>query len=595
MNSISTNEPKSLTETTVPLPDLTDPQAFDAWRRSCESNLGMSRANIAELLLQVGTHLGDLRAAQLLISPDPMRSRTLAARALLNENKCVHLMAKAHLATLDVLKAYSGTTSPEVAVQIPILILTKLFDELEGVPRSGFSLEVKVRIHTTLADALMLKRDFNKAQYHAAETYTLGTALGIESLASLSLYQQSCVEYQAGNLESSLQLLTQTIEHEGTGSILSNRSELLRALSLLALGDDNAVEQMLNYTKYTREEILRADALCIKFLTLRYDWFQDNDFFKQAPNGLAQQVLCWKYILLAQKTNPENFEERNEYFNKAQSYLHDVKQTALGWGRIHQRTLSAFISLSAHEAGIALQKSPSFSEIKILPLSHKIFSLSVKLESLHLFPVSAVRDILETMNLLAESIQSVTPHVLTQIVQRMQLLTPSALVLISRFFTTSDALKNFADECLLNLKTSTVHVYGKKGLRPMHAENLILESFGRNPKDSRRLRGGGQIEGYKNVLYREYHNRKTWFKAICSARIAFTLLCCAEFSGDEATKRHLYRSVKDMQNRFGFIIHNERSVFFSELQKIEKTLGALILGKMKIKDAAFFLFEEEIL
>ena len=91
--------------TMLPIPDLYDPAAFEAWRWNCLEEQKIARDIVTNCLLNLNTMIARVRAAMLLTTVAPQRSRELAESVIRESQDVEYFMARVTLAQLDCVEA----------------------------------------------------------------------------------------------------------------------------------------------------------------------------------------------------------------------------------------------------------------------------------------------------------------------------------------------------------------------------------------------------------------------------------------------------------------------------------------------------------
>ncbi len=216
-----------ITTSTMPLelPDLNDPRAFDLWRVATLRRSSAELIQAVELLKQIDTPLGYLRAAMLLTVKDSEQSQVLASRALMTNDQTIHLIAKAQLANLHARKAWSGSDKPQFDAQATPLVLEEILREMKtSRQRSPLSIEGELRVHLMLADAYTLNQDFSRTRTNAAEAIILAQAVGMESYVLVANCQLANATYYEGDAATAAALFKRVSDDPATDPILSEHA-----------------------------------------------------------------------------------------------------------------------------------------------------------------------------------------------------------------------------------------------------------------------------------------------------------------------------------------------------------------------------------
>jgi hypothetical protein len=573
------------------LPILDDSKQFEEWRRYHLEILNTPRSELVKLLLDQATPLSQLRASMLLTTTDSVQSRELAALALQQATGTSFHMARAQLAILDTIDAWTGSENPKFKVEPALIVLENILQEVIGLKdRGSFTLEIIVRVHHMLADGYMLTQNFEAVRSHAAEAIVMSKAIGFGQLTAASHYQLATIAYTQGEVNNADSLFNQIIQDPSASNLLHGKATCYQALVFAALGDDDGVEENLlricNESSHSNYWL----SIAIRYQTLRFDWeFNDNKYKLKVPNTTRILVEFYQFISEAQKKNPDRYSEIQDLYSQADAILHTLIQTSLGWRQIDQRILSAFVSLRLKERSIAQYRLPSLEEIRKLPPASRLFGLCVSIEVLERnLPITSN----ELWQFLQETLRELTKfdtRILNQVTKKLQLMTPLALALVARLPGAPNIVSNLGNKSILNLKTRPISIFDQQGIRPTQAIQYILEAFDHETDFLGRL-GGGQLESLKACLFRDYYHRQCWFQPVTSAQIAYSIMCCSEVARDSVSKRQLVRSVIDLKNRFGLVPQPHKKEFYPNLEQISMTLDLLISGDLTTHPAAKLLF-----
>lgn len=575
------------------IPDLSDPSAFDGWRKRWLVNGGASREQLVALLETQGDTLARLRASSLLTTTDSTRAQQLASTALVGDDPIHYLMGKTQLTIIAALAAWKAE-NPRFAVEPAAEVLEGILTEIRGMQRKSLLvLELMVRIHGILADSYTLLQDFSRAKRHAAEVTVLAEPIGLHSFSASATYQLANIAYYQGDVLGAEGLFRQAAENPNSSLIVSERAHGSRALALSDLGDEDGVEQVLNaiHLELDAPEYWQAESL--RFLTLRHPWAHDSQvYIKHTPHTSSALVMCFRHIVEADALSPDQTTEIRSCFSKAYAALHPLMQSSLGWRQLDQRVTAAYIAHRLGEYSIAWQRLPSLQDIQKLPLAARLRGLFVGIEVLERqLPLTAV-DLWAFATAAVQEMCNLEGRIASQQAAKFLLLNPVALAFLSRVPSCPDVFVNAGYLVTINVNARPLSVLNQQGLPPIQAVRYILEVFACKTDLFGRL-GGGQFEALKRSLYRPYFHRECWHRPVPAIQIAYAMLCCAESVGNTMLKSQLLRSVQDLKRCFGFIPRLQKVDRMPDLEQIEQTMDLLLAGGISSVSAAKLLFGQE--
>ena len=576
MGTPSDDQHPSLTRLNIlPISDLSDPRAFEEWRQECIETHHVSRQNLADRLVAVGTALAFVRAASILAVLHDQRqaAHELAARALEAAERDVYLFAKllcAHLTTLD---GYSKNPDPTLTATSVALVLAGILEDTRKIlDRSALLLEVELRTHYALAEAYILGRKYTRAKRHAAEAMLLASHLGIHFVAQGARYQLANIAYYEGDLVAAADTYqTLTSEYTSAGS-LAQSSTLARALTLHWLGDDDAAIACAETLELPPGSSAHHRVEAFRLLSLRYSHSEISDLESNVPNTLAHTVFCYRFIHQALEISPDRSQEIQSCFRSARDGVHKLRQ-ADGWRLTHQHVLEAFIALRTNELWLAHHKLPRLDLLETAPPLIRAFGFAVAAEiAARLLPdesgllLRAVDGLIATVEALTGSSRGV------QVSRRLQLLLPLATAIAARFPECPSVLSKVGLEATMNLQQRPIRVYGEPGLRPLQAAWFTLKAFDRELPFERL--GGGQLEAMRKVLYRPYFERSCWFTPVAPAQVIHALNCCRDLTRDDGSTRArtFERAARETRRDFGLVPKLQQVEQLPSLEQLEHDL-----------------------
>jgi tetratricopeptide (TPR) repeat protein len=575
------------------MPDLTDPEAFDRWRRAWVGGTQHERSLALQELEARSTPLASLRASMLLTTVDPAQSQRLATRALCGDETILFLMAKSQLAILSALSSWKAE-NPQFSVEPAVAVLEGALAEVNNSSvRNPLVLELMVRLHGILADSYTLLQNFAKAKQHAAEVAILAPAIGLLSFSASSTYQLANVAYYQGDLQEAETLFRQAAENANSSLIISERAQRSRALALADLGDDDGVLDVLDSMVLEPDTAGFWQAQSLRFLTLRYEWpHDDSGYLRHTPHTSSALVTCFRAMIEADHYPPDQPHEIRQALAKAFEALHPLLQSSIGWRKLDQQVTAAHIAYRLGEYSIAWQRLPSLSEMVHLPIAPRLRAFFVGLEVLERQLPLTASDLFRYAAAAVDELCTLEGRIAKQLAERFLLTNPVGMALIARFPGCPDLFVAAGHAATINLRTRPISVFGQEGMRPVQAVRYILEAFHCSTDLLGRL-GGGQHEALKRTLYRPFHHRQCWYRPVPALQIAYALFCLIDETPDLFVKAQLRRSVQDLNRRFGFVPKLQKMDQLAELEQIERIMNVLNDGGISAAAAAALVFRKE--
>jgi hypothetical protein len=565
--------------------ELFEPRRFDAMRSSIARNLTDPTAAVASLQ-PLTTPISKLRAAMLLGSSAPQDSSQLALTVKDDVDTHIGLMARLQLLKNETLRLWRGNDHPKPAARMCVRQLLEVLKELQGLePDHPLHDEIRAYATSFAAEASLLAGNITEAERFALEARWHAEHVGMDSLAATAKFQLANIAIYQDQYELALTQLEASIADASLSPSQHVRAIRNRAVTLMLLGEETAALSSL-------EDGAGGDAAFLdglKALTFRYRVdLESEGWLQRVPNTLGLQARCTHLIGKALSLAPTELPKRQALLRQAQRQLHDLMQTALGVSALEIKTLSALIALGLGSPALALRRLPALETLEKAPPAVGTLNTTVRISALlGLLPESAT-DLNDALHHLDLHLERLSASSLPQVLGKLQLLTPTALVLASRAIDFPDVGLTLADECLLNLKVRPISVYGIGAVRPTAAANLILSAFGRDVKQSDHL-GGGQLESTRKALLRPFGTVQYWFQPVCAAWIAFALLC---LRNTEMDVFQLNAAVRELRVRFGYIPHFQQAQPHPELETINTALILLERGEITAISAAKLLMGE---
>jgi tetratricopeptide (TPR) repeat protein len=559
----------SVVDATIPpIPDLSDPAAFEAWRWICLEEQKILRDIVANCLLNLNTPIARVRAAMLLTTISPQQSRELVESVIRESQNFEYYMARVILAQLDCVEACYDS-SPKTKMQPCLLVLRQLLIDLEKPMQNvAIKRELQVRTHHILVEACIVNEEFEQARYHAAEVTSIAPAIGLHYLFSSARYQLANVSFKEGNFREALEYYSSIIDNQNTTNVIHQRAIVAKAMTLCGLGDEDAGDALFDTLEAPPDPNLPRIGQLERLMSYRYpESAFPVDPKTKTVTPTVQTVSYIKHILLAQETDPQKIEERRNHLIAGQELMAGLHETALGWRKVYQRAWSAEIALQLDDLSLARLRIPTVKELACVPEGFRVLALANRVAIFERSLPNELEPFKESLDALVNCLASFQPHICRQVAEKLQLVNPIPLVLASRMVGCPDVVVSAANHVMLNLKTRPISAFKKKGIRPLQAAKLILDSFGYE-SDYLLADGGGQQRSLKQVLVNQYHQRSCWFQAVPAARVGFVMLCLRSACTEKSEQQRLLQAYRDLKRIYGFqpILH--RSEKIAELEYI---------------------------
>ena len=284
----------------LPIPDLNDPAAFEAWRWNCLEEQKIPRDIVANCLLKLDTMIARVRAAMLFTTIDSQRSRELAESVIRESQDVEYFMARVQLAHLDCLEACYDP-SPKVKIQPCLLILRQLLVDLEKPLRNvAIKRELQVRTHHILVEACILNEEFEQARYHSAEVCSIAPAIGLHYLFSSARYQLANVSFKKGNFQEALEYYSSILGNPNTTTVIHQRAIVAKAMTLCGLGDEDAGDALFDTLEAPSDPNLPMLGQLERLMSYRYPVTAfPVDPKNKTVTPTVQTVSYIKHVLLA--------------------------------------------------------------------------------------------------------------------------------------------------------------------------------------------------------------------------------------------------------------------------------------------------------
>ena len=534
-------------------------------------------------LQAINTPIALLREAMLLGSANPEASNLLALEVKDGNDSHVALLARLQLLKNETLRHWKGSTDPKPAAQRCLRQLLSALTQLQTLDSShALHNEVKAYANAFAAEASLLAGNPLEAERFALEAKWHAESAGMASVAATVRLQLANIAIYLDQFDLALTQLEALMQSNLLPPSQRDRARRNRAVTLFLIGEEDGAINLLE----TGDETDYAFIESLKSLTLRY-LESDNraTWINRVPNTLAIQARCWGLIATALSMPPTESSQRQTVLRQVQHLLHDLTQTAIGVSALEVQTLSALTALELGSAALAMRKLSAPSKLSVAPAGVGVLNAAVQITVLAALLPESATDLNEALKMLQHHLSKLSLTSQPQQLRKLQLLTPLALVLYSRIGDSSDMALLYADQCILNLKSRPVAVYGVAALRPTTAANMILEAFGREVKQSDHL-GGGQLESARRALYHPFGERRYWFHPVCAAQAAFALLC---LRGQQSNGYLIDAAVRDLRRRFGYIPNFQQAQPHPQLQTIKTALTLFEEGEITALSAARLL------
>jgi hypothetical protein len=561
----------------IPMPDFESPRGFDEWRRSM-TELGHTREALSTAVANCGTPLASIRASQLILN-QPERAKILCADGLTTANIGAYQLAKVVLAAIDIIQAYHAETNPKFVAEGVVLRLTNVLSEIKQAGgQSHVHQEALARAHVALVDAYLLLERFEVAEFHAAEAEGLGDALGIKTVVVSAKYQRACLAGYRGKSSDAHELFLQVSADPNATHVQIDRARNAIAFILLFQGDEDGLFDYLRHQDVSGSAFLRTLTFREQLVALP----EEGD-----GNGLRAYAHAWQAVSCAFERVPW---KRRADFEKALQLLHPILGKTQGFMRVAHDCLAAFIYLGLGDLLRARMHLPSLEVLEDCPPTVKLFGHALRVEIFAKCILETSNDLLRTVESAVDAMAVLPLHVIPQIAQKLQLLTPLALAIFTQCPQSPYAFRAIGKEAILRLNEKTIGVYGSQGLRPAQAVAFILQGFGVNedvPQD-----GDGQRAGLTATLRRRYHERQLWYTPVAALELAWILVCCSFVAEKSDTREWLGGAINELERDYGFVPKIQRQTVDPHLENLDRVVRQTMKGIIEPTIAAKLLFGE---
>lgn len=576
-----------------PIPDLSNPAAFEAWRWNCIEVQKIQRDIVAKSLLNSDAPLTTIRASMVLTTISAEKSRALAESVIRDTQGFEYYMARVQLAHLDCLEAWYDPV-PKAKIQSCLLILRQLLIDLEKPFQNVAILrELQVRTHHILIDACVTNEEFEQARYHAAEVCLLAPAVGLHYLLSSARYQIANASFKQGNFNEALEYYSSVIDNPNTTSIIHERAIIAKAMTLFGLGDEDAGDALFDTLEPPADPNLPRIGQLERLMSYRYPASAyPIHIGHKVVTATVQTVTYIKHVLHAQETDLHKLEDRRNHLIAGQELMAGLHETAIGWRKLYQRAWSAEIALQLDDLSLARLRIPTVNDLQSVPEGFRAVALANRVAILERALPNELESFKESVEALVTCLANFQPRVCRQVAEKLQLLNPMALVVASRTLGCPDVVVSAANHVMLNLKTRPISAFKKKGIRPLQAAKFILDAF-QYESDYLLTDGGGQQRSLKQVLVNQYHHRNCWFRPVSAARVGFVMLCLRSACSEKGEQQRLLQTYRDLKRIYGFQPSLHRSERIAELEYVCRHLDlaaqsepsvsavALLFGRME--------------
>jgi hypothetical protein len=577
--------PAYLEHDVPPTPDLDDPRAYAVWRDECLEVRRVPRDVMAEVLEAVGSDIACLRAAMILgraLNHREWQSR-LMVKAF-SGRRVVYLMTKCVEAEILSQRGFAIEMQLGVLSAAMTRVMRSVLEEIGAVQdRSVLHLELEVRAHNALVEALSLSEDYDQALHHASEAILLAPHVGLHNIVMGSKYSIADILFRRGDVSGAQFLIEEIIAAPNLQAGLLEVAINFRAITQYWLGDERAMLATLD----ALEPEARNEHWWLQQFTLhRADL--DHDKLKKLGehNGLAHALTLFSdAVVRAQQLPPERENTIQDIYREATRQLRSLRSVfSKGWFKPYGAILEAFVSRHSKPLDLraSLELLPTDAAVQTMPPAAKVFANAVAIEVMldQLFcdhsdqPDHIVR-LEAALKNLRETFGHLEQPVCEQVAQKLQVLCPTALALASLCTDSPESVIELGNQAIMNLRQRPIAVYGSPGLRPTYAAAITLEALGRGDVLAV-ARGGGQVREMRTVLCRPYFERSCWFKPIAPAVLLAALLILRDFArSNRIPDAELYqRAASSLASKFGISPRLQQTERIHELDQLEEVLTA---------------------
>ncbi len=574
-----------------PIPDLSVPSTYEAWYLAACNNSGISKLKLAEYLIEVGSEIALLRAANIIGTDSSNQDLAfeLSGKLMCANDIIIRLHGKYQSAWLTIRASFLGAEKDKqapITVQTALPTLLDLLNQLDSLTkRNQLSLELEMKIYYALAESYIILEEFQSSHLYASKLCMIAPTVGSKRYISAGKGVIALCLLMFGNEMGAISTLRSHLS-DPEFSYVKHDTAVQLAYASFWNGDDTSLINLLNdevLQTIENQVSLYEEAKGILCLTLRGADINFN--LKEIPNRTMS--LAKSHILISEflKLPPYDL-ERKEFLRQARSIILEYSYNQQIWLTGVEKVISSLCSIKCGEYGLASQNLPRATDVLSYPTWAKYLTLSTILESKIRFNFPGSEGQLFESYVLLKNLMNQTPDLLLkQIGEKLQLLTPWAMSFMAVTGGVPEHIVSLGMACILNLKTRLIRVYGKEGLRPLQAAEYTLASFDIEMNQSGRL-GGGQLDALTRCLSMPFGENIFWYEPVTPARLIVALITLSQLSfekGEKYVEQVSSMAALSVTQQFGITPQLQQAAKNDLLIKLEHEINKVLYNHSELQ------------
>jgi hypothetical protein len=560
-----------------PPPDLYIPSEYENWRLEALHLPNVTRAVLAEYLINLNSDIALLRAAQIIGVEKNSKERaiSLSARLMCAEEKIFQIYGKYQTAFIVLQNGIFSTDQAPKVVEETIPVLLDLLQEVKGIAKkSFFILEIEMRLSFLVAQSKTVLEDFDGARFLASEALILAHAIDLKTYMFASKSLISWCILMIGNSNEASKIYSELYKSAEREDIKQSNAFHL-AFSLFWNCEDQAFVSLIESDVFLEFEndvfYFSKMAHRLKVLALRDMPEKKLEFNSKRINSFvkAHELISHAFQL------PFYDDKRKEYFREGKAEFLRFSYNSSSWLANTEKACSCLCSIYAGDYGLALNNLPQINSLSGYPLWAKYLCICATIEAVVRFHTAKFKSSLIFAYKELKAVILKTPIlILKQIIEKLQLLFPWCMAFVAQLGEVPELVISAGQSGILRLKTRPIHVYGTDGLRPIQAAEFTASSFGINLNQINRL-GGGQLGALVKSLVRPLGKVNYWFEPVSPARLVVILLELAYDAverGEGETENLFSNAASNTAAQFGIVPQLQQNVQLPWIEELERTV-----------------------
>jgi hypothetical protein len=491
---------------------LEDPLAFETWW--LEQLKIRTPECIADELERIGTSLAHVRAGQVLGYGATVieRGTRFSRVGMLSGDPTVRLFAMLRLAHFEMRVGYAASQGDLFGPPTVIPAIEAILENAERISEQCLLLiEVKMRAHALLAEALLFEGKHEVAKRHISQALLLANALGMSAAKHKMELVQYQIYFDSGAVLYAREQFERLAQDQATSQPFARVARHMFGISQIVVGDDEAAIRWFN--EYDDDPVcvdLRGYAQAIAGIGgLERDPVQ---YARSFTSETAVSYECHQLLL-------ENFGRPSEATLRRVHALCDRARTASRWITAEFAWLKSYASYRAGHYGLAGQSFPNLEDVGPEQTALRCMILALSLELSATFDGADPLPPMEAARALSEQLSSMPIGARRSLTRRIALYLPLAGALLAFSpHSTSEIVERCAGSVIRVGTRTTVHNGAK--LQPIHGGQIALTDFGLScayhPNQV-------QIQQEREAMLFTEGERLHWHRAVSPALLIFAL------------------------------------------------------------------------